>query len=256
MKFHITILLLLTFKLCFSQTQLDSLINELKQADYRKISAAKDGIVNYQKEAIPKLMALLKETEVQKIKNTTDLIYPGTEKYYGHGGIVYYDIDWICVRAAWVLEEITFQNFGYRDTVLTEDMLFALQMKNYAEYQKNGYYDVDFKSKKPKSELKKYYLSLADSVTKWWDNNKNTWTRFNALKDALVSTDVIRQGLAIQYLRYGETICDGLTIENYTTELKPLVGKISVSKNKQSSRAQSLLNDKENHWFKTKQKKK
>jgi len=256
MKFRIAILLLFAFKLCFSQTYLDTLISALKQPDYQKMDDAKDEIVGYQKEAIPKLIELLKENTFQKIKgNTMDLIYPGADKFYGHGGIVYYDIDWICNRAAWVLEEITFQNFGYRDTSLTEDKLFALQIKNYAEYQKKGYYKVDFKSKLSKDELKQYYAMLADQVSKWWDSNKNTWTRFNALKEALASDDVVRQGIAIQYLRYGETSCDGLTIENYTTELKPSIEKIAKTKNKESDRAQLLLNDKENAWFKSKQKK-
>ncbi len=255
MKFHLSIFLLLVFKLSFSQTQLDSLINQLKQPDYQKINDAEDRIASYQKEAIPKLIVLLKDMSTQKLKNTDDLIYPGTTKYYGHGGMVYYDIDWICVRAAWVLEEITFQNFGYRDTSLTEDKLFALQMKDYAAYQKKGYYDVDFKSKLSKDELKKKYMLLADSVSKWWDKNKDTWTRFNALKEALGSSDVVRQGLAIQFLRYGKTSCDGLTVENYTGELKPLVEQIAKLKNAESSRAQSLLNDKENNWYKSKPKK-
>lgn len=84
---------------------------------------AKDSLVNYQLEAIPKIIEMLKDTSYIKLKNTADLIYPGAEKFYGHGGIVYYDIDWICVRAAWLLEEITFQDFGYRELTITTFIL-------------------------------------------------------------------------------------------------------------------------------------
>jgi len=54
---------------------------------------------------------LLKDTTFIKLKNTAVLIYPEAEKFYGHGGIVYCDIYWISVRAAWLPDEITFQDF-------------------------------------------------------------------------------------------------------------------------------------------------
>ena len=93
--------------------------------------------MNYQKEAIPDLIELLRDTSFIKLKNTADLIYPGAEKFYGHGWIVNYDIDWVPVRAAWLLEEITFQNFGYRDATINEDKLLSFYInKNYNSYLK------------------------------------------------------------------------------------------------------------------------
>jgi hypothetical protein len=208
--------------------------------------------VNYQKEAIPKLIELLKDTSFIKLKNTADLIYPGAEKVYGHGWIVSYDIDWISVRAAWLLEEITFQNFGYRDLAINEDKLLSLHKENYTSYLRSGSHDTDFKDKTPRQQLVMYRLMLVDSVTKWWDKNKNSWTRFTALKEALSSDDEQRQSLALQYLRFDETMCDGLIIENYKTEIKPLVQKIKQSKNGEADQAKYLLDDNEYYWFKSK----
>lgn len=245
----------MTFNLCFSQTRLDSMIAQLRQPNFGAIYQVKDSIVSYQKEAIPKLIELLKDTSFVKLKNTADLIYPGAEKFYGHGWIVNYDIDWISVRAAWLLEEITFQNFGYRDLTINEDKLLSLHKQNYTSYLQTGSHDIDFKNKTPRQQLIIYRLMLADSVSKWWDKNKNTWTRFGALKEALSSVDEQRQGLALHYLRFEETMCDGLTLENYKSEIRPLVQKIKQSKNGEAEQAKYLLDDNEYYWFKSKTKK-
>jgi hypothetical protein len=225
---------------------------QLRQPNFGSVYQVKDSIVNYQKEAIPKLIELLNDTTFIKLKNTADLIYPGAEKFYGHGWIVNYDIDWVSVRVAWLLEEITFQNFGYRDLIINEDKLISLHKQNYTSYLQTGSHYTDFKDKTPRQQLVMYRLMLADSVSKWWDKNKNTWTRFTALKEALSSVDEQRQGLALHYLRFDKTICDGLTIENYKAEIKPLVHKIEQSKNGQADQAIYLLDDNEYYWYKSK----
>jgi hypothetical protein len=228
------------------------MVTQLKGADYGKMSAIKDGIENYQREAIPRLITLLKDTSFNKLQNTFDLIYPGAKEFYGHGGIVNYDIDWICVRGAWLLEEITFQNFGYRDLAITEEKLMAIHKQDYSAYMKAGSHKIDFKSKTPKENLKTYRLILDERVSKWWEDNKDSWTRLNALKDALSSNDEQRQGEALQYLRFGETKCNGLTIESYQKDIKPLIENIKNRKAGLSEQASLLLNDKESYWYKIK----
>jgi hypothetical protein len=207
------------------------MIAQLRESNFNSIYLIKDSIVNQQKEAIPKLIELLQDTSFVKLQNTADLIYPGAEKFYGSGGIVNYDIDWIAVRVAWILEEITFQNFGYRDLTISEVKLMGLHNQNYTSYLQTGSHDIDFKNKTPRQQLIIYRLMLADSITKWWDKNNNDWTRFCALKEALASNDIQRQELALQYLRFDKTACDGLTIENYKKEIKPLVQNIMQSEN-------------------------
>ncbi|MBK8342955.1 MAG: hypothetical protein IPL12_06240 [Bacteroidetes bacterium] len=80
MKPYLPILFLLTFNTCFSQTKLDTLITQFQQADLTVVINAKNSIVNYQEEAIPVLIEMLKDTSYVKLENTADLIYPGTEK--------------------------------------------------------------------------------------------------------------------------------------------------------------------------------
>jgi hypothetical protein len=231
------------------------MIAKLRHADFGDVFQVKDKIVNSGKEAIPKLIELLKDTSFVKLKNTDDLIYPGADKFYGHGWIVNYDIDWISVRAAWRLEEITFQNFGYSDQTINEDSLMKLHEQNYSSYLQTGSHDVDFKIKTPRQKLIAYRLMLADSVSKWWDQNQSIWTRFEALKEALASSDEQRQSLALEFLRFDETKCDGLTRESYQKELMPLVQKIKKSKSGEAEQAQLLLEDKEYYWLKIKKKK-
>jgi hypothetical protein len=73
-----------------------------------------------------------------------------------------------------------------------------------------------------------------------------------ALRDALSSDDEQRQGLALQFLLFDKTICEGLTVENYKVEIKPLVQKIKESKNGEAEQAKYLLEDNEYYWFKSK----
>jgi len=255
MRHLVTITFLLTFNSCFAQTRLDNMVVQLQQSDFHKIYQVKDSIVNYQKGAISKLIDLLKDTSFIKLQNTADLIYPGAEQFYGHGWIVNYDIDWISVRAAWLLEEITLKNFGYRQTSITEDTLMNLHKLDYNSYLRKGFHEIDFKDRTPKEQLVIYRLMLADSVSNWWENNKNNWTRFNALKEALSSNDEERQALALQYLRSDKTMCDGLSLDSYNREIKPLVIRIKNSGNSEAEQAKYLLDDNEYYWFKNKSKK-
>lgn len=255
MRYLITIIFILTLKPCTAQSQLDNFISQLRQSNFGKVYQVKDSIINYGKDAIPKLISLLSDTSFVKLNNTADLIYPGAEKFYGHGWIVNYDIDWISVRAAWLLEEITFQDFGYRDMSINEDKLMKLHKENYTSYLQTGSHSNDFKITTPREQLKIYRLMLADSVTKWWDRNGETWTRYNALKKSLSSMNVQQQSSALHFLRFDETKCDGLTLDKYKDELKPLVEKIKASKNEEAEQAQYLLDDDEYYWFKIKQKK-
>ncbi|MCL1938526.1 MAG: hypothetical protein FWF52_09060 [Candidatus Azobacteroides sp.] len=252
-RYYMVLVLLLIFNLCFSQIRLDAMIYKFNQAEWSEVRLIKDSIENLQKEAIPMLIELLKDTSYVKLKNTADLIYPGAETFYGHGGVVYYDIDWICVRAAWVLEEITFQNFGYRNLTINEEQLMDLHIQNYNSYLQTGSHDIDFKDKTSRQKLIEYRLMLANQVSEWWNENKDTWTRFNAIKEALSSNDEERQILVLHYLRFGKTKCDGLTLENYLSELEPLVKKIKQNESERAKlQANHLLDDKEYDWFKIK----
>jgi hypothetical protein len=241
MKKIVALLLFMATASCLAQ-DVAKMVDQLKNADFGKVYSVKDDLVSYQEKSIPLLIALLKDTSFVKLKNTADLIYPGAEEFYGHGWVVGYDIDWISVRAAWLLEEITFQNFGYL-TKISEDDLMALHRENYAQYLKTGAHNINLKNPTPRQDLVSYRLLLAAKAENWWNENKTNWSRFAALKEALSSSDETRQSLAIQYLRDQKTKCDGCSPEKYESELKPLVVKIKNSNSPQAGQAKYLLDE-------------
>jgi len=242
--------LTLACTICRAQAQLDTCIQRLRSAECGKVFQAKNDILlKYQKESIPKLISLLKDTGYVKLVNTADLIYPGAKKFYGHGYIVNYDIDWISVRAAWVLEEITFQDFGYLTRLpIDEKALLALHQKDYQNYLNKGYHDINYQDTTSRGLMIRYRLLLAYKANQWWTRNKSTWTKLNALKDALASHNEHREGLAIYYLGQGDDFdakTELATRKAYYKQIKSLVVQIKDSKDGESERAGDLLQEME-----------
>jgi hypothetical protein len=250
LKKIILIYLLISSQVTFGQATIDRWIIELTRPQYYpNVLHSKKMLVDLGEQAIPELIELLKDTCFVKLTNTADLIYPGARKYYGHGRIVDYDIDWISVRAAWVLEEITFEDFGYKQNRITERKLFDLIKKNYdSEYIKSWSYKVNWRDSTDYKLLIAHRKELAIKVENWWSTNQNNWTRFKALKNALQSKNTNRQLNALNYLRFGKTQCAGLTQASYEKELKPLVQWIK-RKGRSGSKAQAkLLLDNKNFY--------
>lgn len=208
----IFIITLLICSISISQNQkIDSLLIQFKKASfYENVYPSKQSLENYQKEIIPQLIELLDDTTFVKLTGTADLIYPGAEQWYGHGHYVPYAMDWISIRVGWLLQELTFQDFGYETT-------------------NTG--NVTWKDKPEAEKLKELRKLQAEKVKKWWKVNSTKWTRLESLKEALISNDVNRISTAVQFLRFGETKCDGLNREVFLREIKPLALKLRDSKN-------------------------
>lgn len=231
MKKIIFLFTLLICSICSSQKKkIDSLFVEFKKAPfYEKIYPAKLQLENYQKPIIPELIKLVQDTNFVKLTGTGDLIYPGAEKHYGHGHYIPYDLDWISIRAGWLLEELTFQNFGYQTTNI---------------------YDLKQGNNPEKDNLKELQKLQAKKVKKWWKDNSKKWTRLESIKEALSSNDEIRVSKAIQFLRLGETKCDGLNREVFLKEIKPLALKLKDSNNKDIQEIGALLeNENLDYWL-------
>ncbi|WP_118976714.1 hypothetical protein [Taibaiella koreensis] len=253
MRYLFTGILSLAFYYCSAQPSLDKMMLQLQGADYSAIRQAKSEIIAQDRAAVPRLIALLKDTSFVPLTNTFDLIYPGTKDFLGHGAIVRYDIDWIAVRAGWVLETLTFRNFGYRDTSITEERLMKLVIDNYQAYLKKGSYDVDFSSKLDRQQLIALRLRLADTAAGWWEKHKRNWSRYDALKEALASNDAQRQEAALDFLNDGSVNVEGLSLDKYESELKPLLEKIKASNNEGAERVVELLDDEKHEWYTKKQ---
>lgn len=213
-----------------SIVKIDSLFSEFKKESfYENVYPAKQKLENYQRIIIPELIALLKDSSFVKLTNTFDLIYPGTTTYYGHGHYIPYDIDWISVRAGWLLEEITFQDFGYKNSNVNDETLLQLAKQNYYDYTKKRAYDLDWKNKPSEQKNIEYQKILSLKVKKWWNENQKKWNRISAIKEALQSNNEIRLSNVFQYLRYGESKCDNLTKEKYENEIEPIILALNIT---------------------------
>lgn len=239
-----TFFLLIFHFIGYSQQSLTKMINSIKGKDFEKIYSNRNKITDYQQQAIPLLIALLKDTSFVELDHM-----PGGFFYDGYPNVLCgravkeslpYSLNLICIRASWLLEEITFQDFGYKDLSI---------------------YDYDTQSEHLKDsveivQLQEQLIKMSDTVTAWWKTNSSTWTRFNALKEALVSNVDFRGRSALRYLLAGRTKCDGLTIDSYNKELKPLVQAIKDKNEENAVYANDLISDDTYYWFGQKTKKK
>jgi hypothetical protein len=116
--------LLLAATTLFSQKQttksqeekhIDSLLKEFNGHNYDYgLKLAKPELENYQKKIIPKTIALLYNTSKVGIEIYEPGIYFANENvsnYKGVRGTIPYNVDWLSIRAAWLLEELTFNDF-------------------------------------------------------------------------------------------------------------------------------------------------
>jgi hypothetical protein len=233
MKRAFTICLMLCFSttLLFSQQviktqedkRIDSLIKEFKSAYYdlpHGVKYAKLELENYQKIIIPKLIAMLyNTTKTPIIANEPGVFFANADvSYYkGTGGTIPYNLDWLSIRAGWLLEELTFNDFGFSSNASNES---KVPSRTYA-YNST----IVWEKIATAASIKKERKIMADKVAAWWQKNKTTWTRLGALKEALQSNNEERYTKAIFYMNtfYNRTSCDGLTDEVFDTEIKPLL---------------------------------
>ena len=209
-----------------------------------QVSSAKERLESLQSLAIPAVLVLATRTERMKLVDTADLIYPGASTFYGHGQVVDYDLDNISARAGWLLEELTFQNFGFSSGPFSEPPVL--------EATGNGKHDVPLAEVLPRSTSKST-AAASSAANAWWLAHSSGWTRFDALAEALASTDPRRQTRALSWLRYGETACDGLSPQSYRQTIRPLVEALAQSAAPEvQQQAQLLLEDTELEWWRYK----
>ncbi len=246
-----SIFLVLSVSIVFANnTPSEHLMNKLKQADWKVVKEAKVSLESLQGEAVSDLIALLDSEEKVKLENTGSLIYPGADKFFGHGQILDYDIDYIAIRAGWVIEEISFNNFGFSGIHLPKD-----ELVDHIKITFPVYYNNSSNRKKIEAassdELRKIALKLSvNAVKNWWKDEEGRWTRLDALVEALKSYDEKRQVKALFYLRNGTTQCDGLTREYYFEEISKEVVRLSASDVQRiSEHAKLILLDSKLDWL-------
>lgn len=222
------------------EPSIPALIRDLSGQDWLTILRAKEALEARQEKAIPALLALLDRRDVLPLINTIDLIYPGAETFYGHGYIVDYDLDSLAVRAGWVLEAITFQDFGFREGSIGEEALFKAMREHGAGdmplAEVTGREGPPFgRTRLPRS------TALARA---WWVQAGPRWTRRRAVAEALDSSSVSRQIEVFTWLRFGTTGCDGYDPRWFEAEVRPRAQKLAKSPDRGvREQAELLLRD-------------
>jgi hypothetical protein len=217
----------------------EALIKDFISSDWERVSSAKALLESRQAKVIPLLLQVLERDEKVELQNTADLIYPGAREFYGHGWILDYDVDWLSVRAGWALEELTFQNFGFREGVIKEaDLMKAVLARKS---------DVRLSDPSKTPEIKKQLRAEAVARVKaWWRNASASWNRFDAILEALRSDDPVRQLWTLNWIRHGKTKCDGLTVEGFKKYIVPEATRLLKSKDEGvRDQAKYLLEQKE-----------
>jgi hypothetical protein len=155
---------------------------------------------------------------------------------------VYYDIDYIDVRAAWVLEAITFNDFGFRNVTLTERALI--------DAARDGRRDVLLEEALPQlRQLNEQARREGAEVAKrWWRVSETNWSRYSGLLDALQSDDSDRVFWAVHFLRFGESPCPGLDASSYRRDIFPIIRRLAAQTTDDSLRDQLRLLLEDENW--------
>jgi hypothetical protein len=236
------------------ERSVDTLLKDFQSNDWPTVLKAKENLENLEGKPIPELMNLLSSSSIVKLQNTGDLIYPGAGKFYGHGQIIDYDIDDISIRAGWLLEEITFQRFGFDGVHIQEDRLVNFIKYNFPVYYNSpGNKDKIENISTPEKRSLIKDLSIKKAI-EWWEKEAQDWNRLSALVSALRSDDEKRQVKALFYIRNGRTQCTGLTKSYYKKKMHHIVVELSkVQVKRVSEHAKLILLDTSYEWLKMKQ---
>ncbi len=221
--------------------ELTGLLKELQSVDWPVVSQAKEKLENMEGKSIPGVIPMLRDKTVKKLMNTGDLIYPGAEKFFGHGQIIDYDIDKIDIRAGWLLEELTFQNFGFTGVHIQADNLADYIKFNFPKYYNNSKNRQLIEKSTEKEKREMIRKLSAQEAEKWWEDQDEKWNRFNALLEALSCEDEKRQAKALFYIRNGKTSCTGLTRESYQLQIESIIRELSKSPLKRISEQSKLI---------------
>jgi len=238
-----------------AQNDVNLLVNDFISDDWKTVKNAKENLENIEKEAIPEIIKILNRDEIVKLTNTGSLIYPGAERFFGHGQIVDYDIDNLSIRAGWLLEDLSFNNFGFSGYHLSDDELIGFIRITFPEYYNNSNNRKKIEASSFMQLRSTIHKLSIDNVMNWWDAESEDWTRLEALVKALHSFDEKRQVKALFYMRNGTTRCTGLTKDYYIDNISKEIVRLASSDTKRvSEHARLILFDTKFGWLDSKAK--
>ncbi|MBN1949784.1 MAG: hypothetical protein JW801_01185 [Bacteroidales bacterium] len=237
-----------------AQADIPELIREFCLSDWSEIKNAKTELENLEGKAIPEILSLLENDEFVKLTNYKNLIYPGADNIYGYGQIIDYNIDNLSIRAGWLLEDLTFSNFGFSGIHLPEESQIPFIRITFPDYYNNATNRKKIESSSSE-ELSRLIHKLSIKAAKdWWGIERDDWSRLDALEDALKSFDEKRQVKALFYIRNGKTRCTGLTKDYYYENISQEIVRLSGSETlRVAEHARLILFDTKLTWLNDKQ---
>lgn len=197
--------LLLVFNLLGTSVGAEPKEADLCSPDVATMLAAGDRLCHLEEASVPFLIRLLDTDE--RIFPTSQ---PGTggAMYIGHGGcpgcypFLFYGLNETQVRAGWMLERITFQDFGFScDSALDRE---------------------------PSKEVRQAAVARARA---WWQAQPRDWRRVDGIRTALMEGSPWAQRGALDYLlhRNRDGDCASLTESSYFEKLHPVIADLFAS---------------------------
>jgi hypothetical protein len=177
-----------------------ALAHAFESADFSALLEAKDALMKREGAAAAYLMALMAREERVPLTGTADTFYPGQKTFYGHGLFVPYDLDSLAGRAAWVLDELTFDALGLATGLETAP-------------------DAPTRAKQ------------AARAAAWWQEQAGGFSRRAALYQALDSGVPGRQSLALAIVYNSGPAIPGLDEAAWRAEITPRAQKLRHATN-------------------------
>jgi hypothetical protein len=163
--------------------------------DWLKVQRAAQRIESADRAGVAALIPMLRAPRRVPLSNTEELVYPGARRRNGTGPVIQYALDWTTDRAGWVLEALTFDDFGFSATATAPESA---------------------------AETAARRARAARAARTWWRHNNARWTRLDAVREALSGT-TDRQRRVLYWLRFGTTPCAGFNVRFFYDEVVPLV---------------------------------
>ncbi|MBA7531768.1 hypothetical protein ES705_23989 [subsurface metagenome] len=229
------------YTITWAQADVDQLIKAFNSEDWKTVRTAKESLENLEEKAVPMVIQILDKDEDVKLQNTGSLIYQGAEHFYGHGQIVEYAINNLSIRAGWLIEDLSFNNFGFSGYGIHNEELMGFIRITFPEFYNNANNRKMLESSSF-IELRTLIHKLSVKKAKdWWENEADKWTRLESLVEALQSFDEKRQVKALFYLRNGTTSCKGLTKDYYIDNISREIVRLGSSDTKRVSEHARLI---------------
>ena len=170
----------------------DTVREDFVASSWPKVHAAADALSVT--DVSPVLLVVMGRDAEVVLQDSADLIYPGAQRFYGHGLVVDYELNWLAGRAGWVLEGLTFESFGFKQgDVTTADVLNAAGTMARGRPTEELRHDPQVKA-----ALRKRAVQRAQE---WWKNQGGKFDRDAAARAALFGTDAPKQRRVLVALR-------------------------------------------------------